>query len=165
MFAVFAVAVLLGLGVLSGHYRASEVRLYRQAVAAAAAGVEDGVRRGHRLFLVTGGVKDLDLAIKLHRGGDRGVLDAVVIPDVPASFIWLPPDLAGRLDFLLARPTLPPSGAYHFGEARLVGLARREEAPDLDEVLTRLPDLRLLRLVPEPGGFRVEDRTDQYLRE
>ncbi|HEX7598699.1 MAG TPA: hypothetical protein VF518_10830, partial [Polyangia bacterium] len=100
----FALAAVLGLGVLSGHHRAAEVRLYRQAVSAASASVEAGVRRGHRLFFVSGGVKDLDLAIKLEHWGSKAVLGAVVIPDVPASFIWLPPDLAGRLDFLLARP-------------------------------------------------------------
>ena len=161
----FALAAVLGLGVLSGHHRAAEVRLYRQAVAAASASVEDGVRRGHRLFFVSGGVKDLDLAIKLDRWGNKAVLGAAVIPDVPASFIWLPTDLAGRLDFLLARPPLPPSGAYHFGDASLVGLARREEAPDLDEVLDRLPELRLLRLVYETGRFKVEDRTERYMRE
>ena len=76
----------------------------------------------------------------------------------------MPPDLASRLDFMLARPPLPPSGAYHFGDARLVGLARREEAPDLDEVLTRLPDLRILRLRYQAGQFSVEDRTEQTMR-
>ncbi|HEX7508535.1 MAG TPA: hypothetical protein VF550_17305, partial [Polyangia bacterium] len=100
----FALATVLVLGVLSGHHRAAEVRLYRQAVSAASTSVEAGVRRGHRLFFVSGGVKDLDLAIKLEHWGSKAVLGAVVIPDVPASFIWLPPDLAGRLDFLLARP-------------------------------------------------------------
>jgi hypothetical protein len=88
----------------------------------------------------------------------------VVIPDVPASFIWLPAELAERLDFLLARPPLPPSGAYHFGNARLVGLARREDAPDLDEVLDRLPELRILHLGYQAGQFHVEDRTSGYRR-
>jgi hypothetical protein len=162
--AVFAVAVLLGLGWLSGHHRAAEVRLYRGAVAAASAGVEEGVARGHRLFFVSGGVKDLDLAIKLDRRASAAVRGAVVIPDVPASFIWLPPDLAGRLDFLLARPPLPPSGAYRFGDVRLVGLARREEAPDFDEVLSHLPELRILRLSFKAGRFTVEDRTETYVR-
>jgi hypothetical protein len=162
---IFAVVALLGLGLPSGHHRATEVKLYRQAVAAARAGVEEGVARGHRLFFVSGAVKDLDLAIKLDRRASEAMGSAVVIPDVPASFIWLPPasDLASRLDFLLARPPLPPSGAYQFGEARLVGLARREEAPDFDEVLTRLPELRILRLVYKAGRFVVEDRTDQTL--
>jgi hypothetical protein len=161
---VFTVGVLLGIGLLSGHHRATEVRLYRQAVAVASAGVEKGVSGGHRLFFVSGGVKDLDLAIKLGRQASEAVHDAVVIPDVPASFIWLPPGLASRLDFLLARPSLPPSGAYRFGDARLVGLARREEAPDLDEVLTRLPELRILRLSYRAGQFSIEDRTDQSMQ-
>ena len=159
---VFAVVVFLGLGWLSGQHRATEVRLYRQAVTAASAGVEEGVSHGHRLFFVSGGVKDLDLAIKLDRRASEAVGGAVVIPDVPASFIWLPPDMGSRLDFLLARPPLPPSGAYRFGDARLVGLARREEAPDLDEVLTRLPELRILRLSYKAARFSVEDRTEQF---
>jgi hypothetical protein len=161
---VFAVIVLLGLGLLSGHHRATEVRLYRQAVAVASAGVKEGVSRGHRVFFVSGGVKDLDLAIKLDRRASEAVHGAVVIPDVPASFIWLPPDLASRLDFLFARPSLPPSGAYRFGDARLVGLARREEAPDLDEVLSRLPELRILRLSHKAGQFSIEDRTEEFTR-
>jgi hypothetical protein len=160
---VFALAGFLGLGLVSGQHRATEVTLYRQAVAAASAGVAEGVSRGQRLFFVSGAVKDLDLAIKLDHAA-AAVRNAVVIPDVPASFVWMPPDLAGRLDFLLARPSLPPSGAYHFGDARLVGLARREEAPDLDEVLTRLPELRILRLRSKAGRFIVEDRTEQTLR-
>ena len=161
---VFAVAILLGLGVLSGQHRATEVKLYRQAVAVASAGVEEGVARGHRLFFVSGAVKDLDLAIKLDSRASEAVGNALVIPDVPASFVRLPPDLASRLGFLLARPPLPPSGAYHFGHARLVGLARREEAPDLDDVLTCLPELRILRLVSRSGQFTVEDRTTEYMR-
>jgi hypothetical protein len=140
------------------------VTLYRQAVAAASAGIGEGVSRGQRVFFVSGGVKDLDLAIKLDHQAPAAVRSAVVIPDVPASFVWVPPDLAGRLDFLLARPSLPPSGAYRFGDARLVGLARREDAPDLDEVLTRLPELRILRLGYKGGRFTVEDRTEQYTR-
>ena len=161
---VFAVAAFLGLGLVSGQHRATEVTLYRQAVAAASAGIGEGVSRGQRVFFVSGGVKDLDLAIKLDHKASAAVRSAVVIPDVPASFVWVPPDLAGRLDFLLARPSLPPSGAYRFGDARLVGLARREDAPDLDEVLTRLPELRILRLGYKGGRFTVEDRTEQYTR-
>ncbi len=159
---VFAVAVFLVLGLVSGHHRATEIALYRQAVAAAGAGVAQGVAQGHRLFFVRGGVKDLDLALKLDSHVPKAVRGAVVIPDVPASFIWLPSDLADRLDFLLARPPLPPSGAYRFGHARLVGLARREDAPDLDELLTRLPELRILHLRYQAGHFKVEDQTSQY---
>jgi hypothetical protein len=162
---VFAMVAYFGLGLVSGQHRAAEVKLYRQAVAAASAGIAEGVSRGQRIFFVSGSVKDLDLAIKLDRKAVAAIRSAVVIPDVPASFVWLPPDLAGRLDFLLARPSLPPSGAYRFGDARLVGLARREDAPDLDEVLTRLPELRILRLAHRGGEFAVEDRTEQTMRE
>jgi hypothetical protein len=160
----FALVLFLGLGFLSGRHRAAEVRLYRQAVSTASAGVAEGLLHGYRLFLVTGSVKDLDLAIKLAPDAPDAVRGAVVIPDVPASFIWLPAELADRLDFLLARPALPPSGAYSFGDARLVGLARREDAPDLDEVLDRLPELRILHLGYQAGQFRIEDRTEHYLR-
>jgi hypothetical protein len=59
---------------------------------------------------------------------------------------------------------LPPSGAYRYGDARLVGLARREDAPDLDEVLSRLPELRILRLFLKAGQFSVEDQTEKYVR-
>jgi hypothetical protein len=161
---IFAVVLFLGLGFVSGRHRAGEVRLYRQAVASASAGVAEGLSHGYRLFLVSGSVKDLDLAIKLAPDAPDAVRGAVVIPDVPASFIWLPAELAARLDFLLARPPLPPSGAYHFGNARLVGLARREDAPDLDEVLDRLPELRILHLGYHAGQFSVEDRTSGYRR-
>jgi hypothetical protein len=161
---IFAVGAFLVFGAVSGQHRAAEVGLYRQALAVASAGVADGVARGQRLFFVSGGLKDLDLAIKLDRHMPEAVTGAVVIPDVPASFIWLPPELAERLDFLLARPALPPSGAYRFGGARLVGLARREDAPDLDEVLTRLPELRILRLRLKAGHFALEDRTEEYTR-
>lgn len=161
---LFVLAAFAVVGLVSGQHRAGEIRLYRQAVAAAGAGVAEGVSAGHRLFFVSGGVKDLDLAIKLDRHASEAVRGAVVIPDVPASFVWLPDDLAEPLDFLLAWPALPPSGAYRFGDARLAGLARREEAPDLDEVLDHLPGLRILRLRYEAGRFVVEDHTDAYRR-
>ncbi|MBN2574749.1 MAG: hypothetical protein JXP73_09305 [Deltaproteobacteria bacterium] len=159
-----AVAFLLCLGILSGHHRAGEIRLYRQAVAAADAAVNDGLRRGHRLFLVRGGVKDLDLAIKLLANKREPRPEHVVLADVPASFVWLPTGLAERLRFLLAEPPLPPAGAYRFGGERIVGQARREEAPDLDEVLTRLPDLRIIRLVRQGDAYGWQDRTQEYHR-
>ncbi len=162
--AAFALAFFLGLGLLSGHQRAGEVALYRQAVAAAQAAVADGITKGHRLFLVRGAVKDLDLAIKLDSRSPSAVQTTVSIPDVPASFVWMPPDLADRLDFLLACPALPPSGAYRFGGEKIVGLARRDEAPDLDDVLARLPELRMIQILPDRGRFTWQDRTEAFRR-
>jgi hypothetical protein len=158
----FAVATLLVLGLLSGHSRAVEVHLYRQTLTAIRAGVVDELAQGYRLFYVRGAIKDLDLALKLDRTMPATIREAVISPDVPASFVWMPVALAERLDFLLARPPLPPSGAYRFGQAKLMGLARREEAPDLDEVLARLPELRILRLERNNAGFVAVDKTAGY---
>jgi hypothetical protein len=158
----FAVATLLVLGLASGYSRSVEVQLYRQALTAIRAGVVDGLGRGYRLFYIGGAIKDLDLALKLDRAIPGTIHEAVIIPDVPASFVWMPVALGQRLDFLLARPPLPPSGAYRFGQAKLMGLARREEAPDLDEVLARLPELRVLRLERKGASFIVVDKTADY---
>ena len=158
----FAVATLIVLGLAAGHSRSVEVQLYRQALIAIRAGVVDELDRGYRLFYVTGAIKDLDLALKLDRSMPGTIREAAIIPDVPASFVWMPDALGQPLDFLLARPPLPPSGAYRFGQARLMGLARREDAPDLDEVLARLPDLRVLRLERRGAGFVVVDKTADY---
>jgi hypothetical protein len=159
-----AVACLLCLGLLSGGHRADEVRQYRQAVAAADAAVQDGLSHGHQLFFVRGGVKDLDLALKLFPHRPQPRFGYVVLPDVPASFVWLPHELAEQLAFVLAQPPLPPSGAYHFGGERIVGQARREESPALDEVMTRLPDLRIIHVRRQGSYYHWEDRTDDYRR-
>jgi hypothetical protein len=156
------VTAVLGLGFATGAHRAGEVRLYRQAVVSANLAVRDGIARGHRLFLVRGAVKDLDLAIKLSADRGKPEPNYVVLADVPASFVWLPDDFAARLQFLMARPPLPPSGAYRFGGGSVAGQARREDAPDLDEVLGRLPELRIIRLRQEGAGFSWSDRTDEY---
>lgn len=157
------VIVLLGLGAVAASRRSSDVRLYREAVAAAKAAVTDGLAKGGRVFLVRGAVKDLDLALKLDPAVPTSIRDAVVIPDVPASFLWLPAAQAERVAFLLADPPLPPSGGYRFGGERIVGLARREEAPDLEEVLTRLPDLRIIRLSLDVRPVAWRDATADYL--
>ena len=162
--AVTAVTFLVGLGVLSGSQRARDVALHGRAVAAASAAVEDGLRRGYRLFLVRGAVKDLDLAVKLARNPARPTVAYVVLADIPASFLWLPDEQAARLGFLLARPPLPPAGAYRFAEARIVGQARRDEAPGMDEVLERLPELRIIQLVRRGEDYGWEDRTAAYRR-
>jgi len=162
---LFAVLGFLVLGFFSGRERASQVRLYRAALAAAQAAVTDGVGKGHRFFLVRGGVKDLDLAVKLSAAAPPALRSAVVIPDVPASFVWLPPEQSERVRFLLAEPPLPPAGAYRFGGEVLVGLARREEAPALDTVLLRMPDLRIIRLVRGTGAYSWQDQTGDYARQ
>lgn len=157
-----SMAFLIGLGVLTGHHRAAEIRRYRQAVATADAAVREGRARGHRIFLVRGGLKDLDLALKLPPWRAKLDADFAVLADVPASFLWLPHDLAQRLDFVLAHPPLPPSGAYGFGGERIAGQARREDAPALDLVLSRLPELRILQLRDEGGSYAWFDRTEEY---
>ncbi len=159
-----ALAFLLGLGLVCGRQRARDVALYRQAVSAATVAVEEGLARGHRLFLVRGAVKDLDLAVKLARKEAPPSRAYVVIADVPASFLWLPDEWSGRLDFLLARPPSPPAGAYRFAGARLVGQARREDAPDMDVVLERLPELRIIELTRRGEDYGWSDRTADYRR-
>jgi hypothetical protein len=158
-----AVAALAALGMLAVDRRSSEIALYREAVAAAKDAVRDGSAKGHRLFLVRGAVKDLDLAVKLDPAMAALAEGIVVIPDVPASFVRLPRAGTERLGFLFAEPPLPPSGAYRFGAERIVGLARREEAPDLDEVLDRLPDLRIVRLKLDVRPVGWQDITADYL--
>ena len=155
---------LLGLGLVTGHHRASEVGMYRQVVAAASEAVTAGLSHGHRLFFVRGAVKDLDLAIKLSPNPPREKVGYVVLADVPASFVWLPPEFAERLQFVLARPPLPPAGAYRFGGEAIAGQARREEAPDLDEVLNRLPELRIIHLGGKGRLGQWQDRTEEYRR-
>ncbi len=144
-----AVAVLFvlwaGLGLAASESRADQIGRYRATLSAARQAVATQAAAGTRVFLVRGAVKDLDLALKLT---GRISPDVLVIPDVPASFVWIPEDLATSASFLLARPPLPPDGAYRFGGARIVGLARREEAPDLDDVLARLPGLRIIDVRP-----------------
>jgi hypothetical protein len=56
---------------------------------------------------------------------------------------------------------LPPTGEYRFGGQHIMGLARREEAPDLDEVVARLPEIRFLELVADGRGqVTARDRTE-----
>ena len=66
---------------------------------------------------------------------------------------------------LAAAPPLPPSGAYRFGSVRVIGLARRGDEPDLDEVLARFPDLRFVRLRSIRGGQVIaRDMTEEIKR-
>jgi hypothetical protein len=158
---IAAVSLLAVMGVGSTAARVDEVRHYRAVLAAARDVVAKGAQAGQTIFLMRNAVKDLDLAVKLTSPGGRLPQPFLVIPDVPASFVWMPDALAERARFLLARPPLPPKGEYRFGGQHIMGLARREEAPDLDEVLARLPEIRFIELVADGRGqVTGEDRTD-----
>ena len=158
---IVAISLLAAIGMGSTATRMGEVRHYRAVLAAARDSVAKGAHSGHTIFLVRNAVKDLDLAIKLTSPAETLPRPLLVIPDVPASFVLMPDVLADRARFLLARPPLPPAGEYHFGGQHIVGLARREEAPDLDEVLARLPELRFIELVTDGHGqISGKDRTE-----
>ena len=157
------VAVLLLVGGMQAAERREEVTSYDRRVAAARRAVVAGLGAGHHVFHVDGGIKDLDLAVKedplLEAGG------VLVLGDVPASFALLTPELEVAAATLAASPPLPPSGAYRFGDVRVIGLARRGDEPDLDEVLSRFPDLRFIRLRSIPGGRVIaRDLTEEIRR-
>jgi hypothetical protein len=159
--AIVAIGLLAAIGLGSTATRMGDVRHYRAVLAAARDVVGKGAQAGHTIFLVRNAVKDLDLAVKLAAPAGRVPQSLLVIPDVPASFVWMPDALADRARFLLARPPLPPAGEYRFGGQHIMGLARREEAPDLDQVLARLPELRFIELVGDGHGQVIgRDRTD-----
>ena len=161
--AIVAVAFLLALGSARAVLRRAEIAHYRDRVTAAADAVGTLLPRGHRLFHVKAGIKDLDLVLK-HHPRLRGQADRfLVLGDVPASFVLPPPDLDQRTRFLRADPPLPPSGAYHFGTRSIVGLARRHESPDLEVVIARLPELRFIQLVPAAGDVGWRDVTEDVV--
>lgn len=153
---ITVLGVLAALGLAGTITRTVEIHRYRALLATARQAVSAG--NGH-IYLVRNAVKDLDLALKLTTPASQLPQPLLLIPDVPASFVWMPETLAARASFLLAQPPLPPSGAYRFGDQRIVGLARRQEAPDLDDVLARLPDLRIVELVPSGDRFVFRDVT------
>jgi hypothetical protein len=155
---VTLVGALLGLGAVQASARRGDVVSYEARVAAARRAVRAGLAAGHRVFHVAGGVKDLDLVVK----EDPRLERALVLCDVPASFAIIPADLEHGASILVARPPLPPSGAYAFGDQRIVGLARRGDDPALDEVRVRFPDIRFVRLRPGPAGLVIaRDVTDE----
>ncbi|HEX4405295.1 MAG TPA: hypothetical protein VH560_10735, partial [Polyangia bacterium] len=155
-------AALLCLGVQQAVLRGGEIREYDQRLSAARRAVSDGARRGARVFHIDGGIKDLDLAVKEDPAVAPFAAELLVLSDVPASFVAMPAALAERAAFLVASPPLPPSGAYRFGAARVVGLARRDDSPTLDDVVRHFPDIRFIRLRPTPGGHVVgRDVTEQ----
>jgi hypothetical protein len=157
--------VLLLIGGLQGAERRRDVVSYDRRVAAARRVVAAGLPAGQRVFSIASGVKDLDLAVKEDRALPPGAGEALVLTDVPASFVLVPPALAAATAPLLARPPLPPSGAYRFGDARIVGLARRDDNPSLEEVLQQFPDMRFFRLRPVASGQIIaRDVTDETRR-
>ena len=159
------VCLFAGQSVVVGRARGRDIRRYETTLATAKQAVLASRAAGHRIFLFRGAVKDLDLALKLDHGIAPKIQDVLVIPDVPASFARIPADLRARTQFLLADPPLPPSGAYRFVGGEVVGLARRDESPSLDEVLDHLPDLRFIRLSHgEKGAVRWSDFTKDMQR-
>jgi hypothetical protein len=157
--------VLLLLGGAQAMQRRADVVSYDRRVAAARRVVASGVARGHRVFHIMSGVKDLDLAVKQDPGLRSAANELLVLTDVPASFVMIPPALARAAASLVAQPPLPPSGAYRFGDARVVGLVRRGDEPSLREVVGKFPDIRFIRLRPVPSGQIIaRDVTDEMNR-
>jgi hypothetical protein len=156
-------AALLLVGGAQAMERRQDVVSYDRRVGAARRAVSAGLAAGHHLFHVDGGIKDLDLAVKEDPAIEAA--EVLVLGDVPASFAIVPPRFAPAAAILLAAPPLPPSGAYQLGDARVVGLARRGDEPDLDEVLARFPDLRFVRLRSVRGGRVIaRDLTEEIKR-
>jgi hypothetical protein len=158
---LIAVAVpvcLLALGTGAAFGRRSEIAAYRARLSVAVEAAQAELAQHHVLVHVHCGIKDLDLAVK-NRLRERAD-DLLLLSDVPASFVLMPPALAQRAAFLRAVPPLPPSGAYRFGGHAVVGLVRREDSPSLEEILQRLPELRFVTLVESGRSITWRDVTD-----
>jgi type III secretion system FlhB-like substrate exporter len=154
--------VLAIVGGLQAVQRHADVVSYDRRIAAARRVVASGLASGHHVFNIMSGVKDLDLAVKEDPRLAEHANDVLVLTDVPASFVIVPPALAVAAAPLIAQPPLPPSGAYHFGDVDVVGLARREDGPSLREVWQHFPDIRFVRLRPVPSGQIIaRDVTDE----
>jgi hypothetical protein len=149
---ITVVSILLLIGGMQAGQRRGDVVSYERRVAAARRAVVAGLPNGHRVFAIMSGVKDLDLAVKEDPKLAPQAGELLILTDVPASFVIIPPALAAAAAPLVAQPPLPPSGAYRFGGVRVVGLARREDGPSLGEVATRFPGIRFLRLRPVASG-------------
>ena len=145
-------SVLVGFCLTRDVARAADVAEYEARLGAARRAVAAGLADGHETFQIAAGIKDLDLAIKEDPRFRAAEARLIVLGDVPASFVALPYSRADELDFVVARPPLPPAGAYRFGTRRVVGLARRGDEPTLDEVVAHLPGIRFIRLRSAPGG-------------
>ena len=159
-----------GLAFAQAVSRRPDIVAYDLRVGAARRAVVDGLSHGARVFHIAAGIKDLDLAVKESDDVEPWDASSLILGDVPASFVALPQQgshvSSNDLDFLLAHPSLPPSGAYRFGARKIVGLARRGDDPTLDEVLKAFPDIRFIRLRPGPGHRVIyRDITETWLRE
>ncbi|MBC8132710.1 MAG: hypothetical protein H7X95_06985, partial [Deltaproteobacteria bacterium] len=158
---VGAVAALAGLSAGQSWSRRADVLSYEARLSAARRAIADGLAHGYDTFHVASGIKDIDLAVKADNRFAAYESHLLILGDVPASFVVVPTSRGADLDFLLARPPVPPSGAYHFGDRLVVGLARRGDDPPLDEVIARLPSIRFIRLRLGPGGRIIpRDLTD-----
>jgi hypothetical protein len=152
-------ALLVLVGAAQAVQRRGDVLSYEKRLAATRRAVAEGLRAGHHVFHVDGGLKDVDLAVKELPALEAG--QVLVLGDVPASFAIIPPTLSAAAAWVAA-PPLPPSGGYDFGDVRVVALARRGDEPDLEEVLAKFPDLRLIRLRTIRGGRVIaRDLTDE----
>ena len=150
-----------GLGLGQDLARRTEIVAYEARLDAARRGVATGLAQGFDTFHVDAGIKDLDLAVKEDPRVREHEDQLLVLADVPASFVVAPPGRPGAIDFLLARPPLPPAGAYRFGAQRIVGLARQGDDPTLGEVTAHFPRIRFLRLRAAAGGRVIpRDVTD-----
>jgi len=155
-------AVLMLLGGVQGAQRRADVVSHDRRVAAARRTIAAGLASGHRVFHVMSQVKDLDLALKEEPALAAAADHLLVLSDVPASFVVIPKELAGAAATLVARPPIPPSGAYRFGPARVVGLVRRGDEPSLSEVVQLFPEIRFIRLFRVASGQIVaRDVTDE----
>jgi hypothetical protein len=148
---------LLALGTVAALGRRDDIANYRARLSVAVEAAQAELAQNHVLVHVRCGIKDLDLAVKNRLRGRADQL--LLLSDVPASFVLVPPALAERTAFLRAMPPLPPSGAYRFGGQAVVGLVRREESPSLEEILQRLPELRFVALVDSGRGIGWRDVT------
>jgi hypothetical protein len=137
--------VLLALGAAQAVAARADVVLYRRRLDQVRRAVADGVRRGHRVFHAVCGIKDVDLAVKEDPALAAAASDILVLSSVPASFMAVPPRLERAAAVAIATPPIPPSGAYRFGDLRIVGQARAGDDPALEDVEARFPDLEIIR--------------------
>ena len=86
--------VVVIVGGLQAAQRRADVVSYDRRVAAARRVVGSGLASGYRVFNIMSGVKDLDLAVKEDPRLADHAGDALVLTDVPASFVIVPAALA-----------------------------------------------------------------------